>query len=238
MNDSTRKVVVITGATGNLGSATADVFLKSDARLVLVDRLVERLRIHYTLLVDSPDHFLAGECDVANYESVVGMVQRTLERFGRIDVLVNSVGGYRGGKRVDESDLKEWDFLLETNFRTALHCCRAVAPHFIQQRSGRIINIAGRAALSGSGHYGAYCVSKAAVLRLTESLSDELKEFGINVNCVLPGTIDTPQNRKAMPEADFSRWVLASSIAEVIGFLASDAACAVTGAAIPVYGRS
>lgn len=171
MNDPSRKVVVITGATGNLGRATADLFLKSDARLVLVDRLTERLQSHYPLLIESPDHLLVSECDIANSESVVTMVQRSVDRFGRIDVLVNTVGGYRGGKRVDESDLKDWDFLMDINLRTTLHCCRAVAPHFIQQRSGHIVNVAGRAALVGSGLYGAYCVSKAAVLRLTERRS-------------------------------------------------------------------
>ena len=114
----------------------------------------------------------------------------------------------------------------------------AVAPWLVQQGSGRIINVAARAALSGVPTLGAYCASKSAVIRLTETLAGELKDHGISVNCVLPGTIDTPQNRKDMPRADFSKWVAPRAIADAILFLASDAARAVTGAALPVYGRS
>ena len=237
MNECPQKIVLITGATGNLGIVTAEAFHRMGTRTVLVDRSTERLRHHFPTLVDSADHWLAGEVDAANTESVNEMVQRAIQRFGRIDVLVNTVGGYRGGKRVDQDNLADWDFLLNINLRTALTCCRAVVPHQIRQGSGRIINIASRAALAGSGLYGAYRVSKSGVLRLTESLAEELKELGINVNCVLPGTIDTPQNRAAMPESDFSKWVPASAIADVITFLASDAARAITGAAIPVLGR-
>lgn len=236
MNDWCAKVVMITGATGNLGKATAEVFHRLGAKTVLVDRLSERLERHFPHLVDSVDHRLVGNVDVANAESVGNVVEESLRRFGRIDVLVNTVGGFRGGNRVDQSDLADWDFLFDINLRTALTCSRAVIPHQIRQRSGSIVNIASRAALVGSGNYGAYSASKAAVLRLTESLSEELKEFGVNVNCVLPGTIDTPQNRAAMPNEDVTKWVSASAVAEVIAFLASDAASAVTGAALPVFG--
>jgi NAD(P)-dependent dehydrogenase (short-subunit alcohol dehydrogenase family) len=111
-------------------------------------------------------------------------------------------------------------------------------PHMLAQGYGKIVNVGARAALGGGKNMGAYSVSKTAVVRLTETLSDELKGSGINVNCVLPGTIDTPANREAMPRADFSRWVPPDALADVIVFLASDAARAVHGAAVPVYGLS
>ncbi len=237
MNEWLDKIVVITGATGNLGKATAEVFHSLRAKTVLVDRSSERLMRHFPTLVESPNHWLAGDVDASNAESVDNMIQRAIGRFGRIDALVNTIGGFRGGQRVDQGDIADWDFLMDINLRTALTCCRAVVPHQMRQKSGSIVNVASRAAIAGNGMYGAYCASKSAVLRLTESLAEELKEFGINVNCVLPGMIDTPQNRTAMPGSDYSKWVSASAVADVIAFLTSHAAIAVTGAAIPVYGR-
>jgi NAD(P)-dependent dehydrogenase (short-subunit alcohol dehydrogenase family) len=128
--------------------------------------------------------------------------------------------------------------MFSINLHTALNSCRAVVPHLLRQGGGRIVNVAARAALAGVPTLAAYCASKSALVRLSESLAAELKDQGITVNCVLPGTIDTPQNRRDMPGADFSKWVAPEAIADVILFLASDAARAVSGASIPVYGRS
>jgi NAD(P)-dependent dehydrogenase (short-subunit alcohol dehydrogenase family) len=190
------------------------------------------------ILTDSPQHLLLGSVDATDAESVAGAVEQALERFGRIDVLANTVGGYRAGTPVHETPLETWDFMLDLNARTAFVASRAVVPCMLEQRFGKIVHVAARAALKGSAKASAYSVSKSAVVRLVESLAAELRYDGINVNCVLPGTIDTPQNRKAMPKADHSRWVAPEAIADVILFLASDAADAVNGAAIPVYGRS
>src|SRR5262249_16477808 len=140
-------------------------------------------------------------------------------------------------KSVHEASLDDWDFLFEANLRTTLVACRAVASRMIQQRFGRIINVASRDALKGSAGYAAYSASKSAVIRLTESLADELKAFDITFNCILPSTIDTPQNRVAIPKADFTKWVDPAALADVILFLGSDAGRAVTGAALPVYGK-
>jgi len=128
--------------------------------------------------------------------------------------------------------------MFKINLHTTLNACRAVTPELLRNGRGRIVNVAARAALTGVPTLGAYCASKSAVIRLTESLAGELKDHGITVNCVLPGTIDTPQNRKDMPQADFSKWVAPTAIADAILFLASDGARAVTGASLPVYGRS
>jgi NAD(P)-dependent dehydrogenase (short-subunit alcohol dehydrogenase family) len=164
------------------------------------------------------------------------MVEEAVKRLGRIDVLVNAAGGWRGGKPAHETPLEVWDLMLDLNARTAFVASRAVIPVMLQQGSGRIVNVASRAALQGGRRSAAYSASKAAVVRLTESMDAELKGQGINVNCILPSTIDTPQNRAAMPKADTSRWVEPEALADVILFLASDAARAVHGAAIPVYG--
>jgi NAD(P)-dependent dehydrogenase (short-subunit alcohol dehydrogenase family) len=231
------KVAIITGAVGNLGMATARLFQHAGAKTVLVDRSQDRIREAFKDMADSENHLLAGGIDLSNGESLAKLVEQTLARFGRVDVLVNTVGGYRGGKPVHDADLADWDFLFNVNLRTTLLCCRSVVPHMLKQGSGKIINVASRDGLRGSAGYAAYSASKSAVLRLTESLADELKGFNINVNCIMPGTIDTPQNRAAIPNADFSKWVAPDAIASVIAFLASDASRAINGAALPVYGK-
>ncbi len=231
------QVVIITGAVGNLGQATARAFRQAGAKTALVDRSPDRVRDVFKDLAGSKDHLLAGGIDLADPGSLGKLMEQVLARFGRVDVLVNTVGGYRGGKPVQEADLADWDFLFNINVRTTLLCCRAVVPQMLKQQRGKIINVASRDGLNGSAGYAAYSASKSAVLRLTESLSNELKASNINVNCIMPGTIDTPQNRTAVPNGDFSKWVAPDAIADVLVFLASDAARSITGAAVPVYGK-
>jgi len=237
MFDFSDRVVMVTGSAGNLGSAVAQAFQAAGAKLVLVDRAADRLPRLFPDLVDSPNHFLATSVDLTDAEAVETMVDKTVKRFGRVDVLVNTVGGYRAGTPVHETPFETWDFMLNLNARTVFIASRAVIPHMLQQGSGRVVNVAARAALKGGAKMAAYSVSKSAVVRPTESMAAELKKEGLNVNCVLPGTIDTPQNRQAMPKADHSHWVKPEAIADVILFLASHAARAVQGAAIPVYGK-
>lgn len=237
MFDFSDRVVMVTGAAGNLGSAVAQAFQAAGAKLVLVDRAADRLQRLFPDLVDSPNYFLATSVDMTDADAVEAMVDEAIKRFGRVDVLANTVGGFRAGTPVHETSFETWDFLLNLNARTVFTASRAIIPHMLRERSGRIVNVAARAALKGGARMAAYSVSKSSVVRLTESMAAELKKDGINVNCVLPGTIDTPQNRKAMPNANHSRWVKPEAIADVILFLASDAAGAVQGAAIPVYGK-
>jgi NAD(P)-dependent dehydrogenase (short-subunit alcohol dehydrogenase family) len=236
MLDFADRVVIVTGAAGNLGGAVARAFQSAGAKLVLVDRRPGRLRRLFPEWASSPDHYLATSVDLGDEAAVADMVAGTLERFGRIDVLVNAAGGYRGGTPVHETPLETWDLMLGLNARTVFIASRAVIPAMLAQGAGKIVNVGARAARSGTAKLAAYSASKSAVVRLTESLSAELKRSGINVNCVLPGTIDTPQNREAMPKADTSRWVPAEALADVVLFLASDGARAVHGAAVPVYG--
>jgi NAD(P)-dependent dehydrogenase (short-subunit alcohol dehydrogenase family) len=237
MFDLNDKIVIVTGAAGNLGQAVARAFQAAGSRLVLVDRRSDRLPALFPELIDSKDHMLVNDVDATESTAVEAMVADTAKRFGRIDVLVNTVGGYLAGTRVHETSLESWDGSLNLNARTAFIVSRAVIPVMLEQQSGRIIHVAARTGLAGSSRQLVHSVAKGAVIRLTETLSEELKRSGINVNCVLPGTIDTPQNRASMPKAKFDRWVKPEAIADVFTFLASDAARAITGAAIPVYGK-
>jgi NAD(P)-dependent dehydrogenase (short-subunit alcohol dehydrogenase family) len=232
------KVVMITGAAGNLGQAVTRIVQELGGKTLLVERSREHLEKAFGDLASSKKHWLADDTDLTDPASTQRMVDEAHGRFGRIDGLVNTVGAFRGGKPVHEGDLGDWDFLYDVNVRTALNACRAVVPHMLKSGQGRIIAIASRNAFQGSPKYAAYSAAKAAVLRLTESLSGELKHGGITANCIVPGTIDTPQNRSSMPNADHSTWVAPEQIANVIAFLLSTEAGAVTGAAIPVYGRT
>jgi len=238
MFDLTNHVVLVAGASGNLGQAVTRAFYQAGANLVLLDHSPDRLSHTFPELVDSSGHLLIGSVDAARPESVEPALHHAIERWGRIDVLANTVGGYRAGLPVYETLLDTWDFMLSLNARTALVLSRAVVPHMLAQGSGKIVHVAARAALAGSARAAAYSASKAALVRLVESLAAELRQHNINVNCVLPGTIDTLQNRESMPKADHSRWVAPEAIADVILFLASYAARAVNGAAVPVYGQS
>lgn len=232
------QVVMVTGATGNLGSAVTKAFAEAGAHIVALDRDPDKQASMHPGLAQSERHWLAGPVDLTAAEEVQAVVGQAAARFGRIDVLVNTVGGFRAGKRVPETAVETWDLMMELNAKTTFLVCQAVVPHMVERKRGKIINVAARAGLEGGAKMSAYAASKSAVMRLTETLAAELRREGINANCILPGTIDTPENREAMPDADASRWVTPESLAEVILFLASDAARDVHGAALPVYGRS
>jgi NAD(P)-dependent dehydrogenase (short-subunit alcohol dehydrogenase family) len=237
MSEFEGKVVMVTGAAGNLGAAVAASFAALGARLALLDHSAERLaRTRDDLDLPSPTLLLPT--DLTSPDSVASAVDRTVAQFERVDVLANIAGGFTMGPALHETDDEDWDLMMRLNARSVFNTCRAIVPHMLRQGAGRIINVSARAALEGKARMGPYCASKAAVLTLTESLAAEHRLDGINVNCILPGTIDTPQNRAAMPDADFSRWVPPAALADVVVFLASEASRAVTGAAIPVYGRS
>jgi NAD(P)-dependent dehydrogenase (short-subunit alcohol dehydrogenase family) len=238
MPKSSNPVVVVTGAAGNLGVAVANTFLEQKARVVLVDRSTDRLARLFPSLVGSSDHILANSIDITDAAAVQRTVDLVHESLGGIDTLVNTAGGFRAGKRLEELTDEDWHFLFDLNSRSVFNTCRAVIPVMRSQGSGRIISVASRAALQGDAGASIYSASKSAVVSLTESMAAELQESGITANCVLPGLIDTPANRSAMPNADFSRWVSPESIAGVIAFLASNAARDITGASIPIYGRS
>lgn len=227
-------VAVVSGASGNLGAVVARRLLDAGAFVALPDRKPERLKGEFPEI--GTGVVLAERCEITEPDSVVRFVAAAEERFGRIDLLVNAAGGFRYAPIAGEGALADWDQLMELNARSAFLLCRAVAPGMARRGAGAIVNVGSRAGLAGAAGTAAYAASKAAVLRLTEALSAEVKASGVRVNCVLPGTLDTPQNRQAMPGADVSQWVDPQALAEVILFLLSDGARAVHGVALPVYG--
>ena len=226
----TDKTVMVTGASGNLGRAVAQAFAERGARLVLLDLKKNNVEESETRL------FL--ETNLFDPDSVDAVVAKAAERFGRIEVLCNIAGGFRMGSPVHETSDGDWDFLFDVNARSVLYTARAVVPRMLKAGGGKIVNIGAFAAHRGAADMGAYIASKSAVIRLTESMALELRDKNINVNCVLPTIIDTPENRAAMPDADPRRWVAPKDLAAVIVFLASDAARAIHGAALPVAGLS
>lgn len=238
MTDFTDQVVMVTGASGNLGAAVVNAFAAAGASLIVPDRSPDRIAKLFPDLADADRHYLAPSIEITDHDSVKGLVRESLSRLGRIDVLVNTAGGYKAGAPPHETSLETWDFMLNLNARATYLVSQAAVPAMLDQQRGRIINTAARSALGAGANEVAYAASKSAVARLTESFSAAYKTQGINVNAILPGTIDTPQNREAMPKADTSRWVSPASIAEVVIFLASEAAAPIHGALIPVYGLS
>jgi NAD(P)-dependent dehydrogenase (short-subunit alcohol dehydrogenase family) len=227
------QTVMITGAAGNLGQAVSAAFAATGANLVLLDLNEDALA-----KVSTAGDALRRRVDLGDPASIAGAVEAAVARFGRIDALCNLAGGFHMGEKVHEIPADKWDFMMELNAGSVLRMCHAVVPHMLQAGGGRIVNIGAFSALSGKAEMAAYVASKSAVIRLTESMAAELRTAHINVNCVLPSIIDTPQNRAAMPKADFSRWVAPDALADVLLFLCSPAARAIHGAAIPVVGLS
>jgi len=227
------QVVVITGGRGNLGRAVARAFAAAGSRVAVIDHGA----VPEGDAAKASDRYLpVGGIDLTQSAHAEHAMQAILSKFGRIDVLVNIAGGFRW-QTLAEGDISGWDQMYDINLKTAVTASKAALAGILKSDSGRIINIGAGAAAKAAAGMGAYAASKSGVLRLTESLSEEVKDRGVTVNAVLPGIIDTPQNRKEMPQADTSRWVPPEAIADVVVFLASAGARAITGAAIPVFGR-
>ncbi len=229
------KVVLVTGGSGGLGVDVGQAFLKAGASLVLTYYSDNSLPLLQKMCGQSKNVFLLRG-DFKKEDDAKILVSEVLKRFGRIDVLANVIGGYIAGKPVTEIDEKEWDEMMDLNLKTAFLLSKHVAAQMVKQSGGKIIHVAARPGLKGTGFDAAYVASKSGVIRLVESLSEEVKSKGVNVNCILPSIIDTQENRIAMPGADYAKWVKPVDIANVILFLASDDARPITGASIPVYG--
>ena len=222
MSEFKDKNIVVTGAAGTLGSAVAAAFHDAGARVTGID------------IVESDAPWRTTKADLID----PGTASAAFAEFGTIDVLANIAGGFTMGDAVADTSDATWDFMMNLNARTVFNAARAVVPGMKAAGGGKIINISARGGLRGTAAMGAYIASKAVVQRLTETLADELKDDGINVNCILPSIIDTPQNRRDMPKARFDRWVPPEDIAAVVAFLASNAARSIHGASIPVEGLS
>jgi NAD(P)-dependent dehydrogenase (short-subunit alcohol dehydrogenase family) len=229
------QTVIITGAAGNLGQAVAARFAAEGANLALLD--LNQAALDKVPTTGAGD-VLRQIADLSDTVSVSAAIGAVIARFGRIDALCNIAGGFHMGEKVHEMPADRWDFMMELNAGSVLRMAQAVVPHMLKAGGGKIVNIGANSALSGKAEMGAYVASKSAVIRLTETMAAELRRHNINVNCVLPSVIDTPQNRAAMPKADPRKWVEPAALADVLLFLCSPAARAIHGAAIPVVGLS
>ena len=231
---ATPSTVVITGAAGNLGRAVAQAFAAQGANLVLVD--LHRDTLEKAFGGEAAQRLFAP-ANLLDPADAAKVVDAAVQRFGRVDALCNLAGGFRMGERAHETTRETWNLLFDLNVGTLMNMAHAAVPAMLRAGRGKIVNVGAYSAQKGAAQMGSYIAAKSAVIRLTETMAAELREQGINVNCVLPTIIDTPQNRADMPDADFTRWVQPREIAEVIAFLLGAQAQAVTGASIPVNGR-
>jgi NAD(P)-dependent dehydrogenase (short-subunit alcohol dehydrogenase family) len=234
--DITNQVVMITGSTGNLGSSVVRAFYRAGANLALIDHSADSLLKTFPELKDDDKVLFLPSVDVTDDEKVADAVVRTIDRFGRIDILVNTVGGYLSEGLLHETSLKAWRFMFDLNATSVFVMCRNVIPHMIEQKSGRIISIAAGPGREGRAKMSAYAASKGAVIRLTETMAAELKEFGVRVNCFVPTIIDSPENRADFPKADYAKWLKPEAFADAILLLVSDEGSAINAATIPVTG--
>jgi NAD(P)-dependent dehydrogenase (short-subunit alcohol dehydrogenase family) len=231
-------VILITGATGALGSVVVQEFAQTEAQLALTSRTESGLAelARRADLLEKEVFFQAA--DLTDAEQVDELIQGIVSRFGRLDILLNTVGGWRGGNPVEATPLEDWNLMLAMNLQTAFLLSRAVLPYMLREEWGRIIHVSSRSALKPRGSIVGYAVSKMGVITLTEAIAAEVKGSGVTANVILPSTIDTQDNRRAMPKADHSKWVPPEHIAHTMHFLCTDAAAEINGARIPVYGAA
>lgn len=229
----TDKVTIISGATGGLGQVVSQIFFEGGAKVVLVGSRQQGLKA----LVDdlgAGDRILPVVANLADPGEAQTVVDTTLSRFGQVDILLNLAGGFSGGKPVSEGQVEELQKMLAINLYTAYNLSRAAVRPMLAQNWGRIVNVGSRDALHGRANFSAYSISKAAVLRLTEAMAEEVKGHNIAVNAIIPGAIDTDANRQATPHADTRKWIKPTTIAATLLFLVQEK-MAINGAAIPLY---
>lgn len=237
MGDVAGRTILISGATGNLGAAAVAVARGGGARVAALGRSLATLEERFPDARTDASMLLIGGVDLEDARAVESAVAETVSRFGRLDAVLNTVGGF-AAKPVAEDDFGTWARLEALNVRTAFNLTRAaLAAMRDHDGGGAIIHVGAMAALKAPAGLSAYAASKAAVMRLVEATAEEARPYGITVNAVLPGIIDTPENRAAMPRADTAQWVTPGAIAEAMVLLASSGARAITGALIPVTGR-
>jgi NAD(P)-dependent dehydrogenase (short-subunit alcohol dehydrogenase family) len=231
--DFTNKVALVTGGTGALGSTITRSFVACKANVIstyLLDKKVDQPESHG----ESRVHLIRA--DVTKEEDVKKLISTILRDYSKIDILVNTVGGYIGGKSVAELEESEWDLMMNINLKSAYLLSKHVIPTMVAAKNGKIIHISSKTGLKAAGYDSAYAASKAGLVRFVDSLAQEVKEFSVNVNCIMPSIIDTKANRAAMPTADFGKWLKPLDLANVVLFLCSEDAKVITGAAISTCG--
>ena len=223
------KVVLVTGANGGLGTHVTQAFLDAGAQVVGTSRKIQQSDF-------ASPNFVAMPADISSLPEATVLLNAVVARFARLDVLAHTVGGFAGGRPVAETEDATFRQMFDVNLNSFFHIVRASIPALRRSGNGRIIAIGSRAAVDPPRSVGAYSASKAAMVSLVKTLAAENRDSAVTANAILPGTMDTPGNRKAMPDADFSKWVQPKSIASLILWLASEAGKDVNGATIPVYG--
>lgn len=232
------RVVLVAGGTGGLGRAVSLAFLKEGAQVVVTYRKQEEFDILRNAAAAHGSRLEGHRIDVTDETAVSQLIEKVLAQHGRVDALVNTVGGYAGGVKLWELETKVFDQMLTLNLRSGYALSRAAIRLMLKQGRGAIVNVAAKAAFDHPAGAAAYAASKAAAVALLDALATEVKGTGVRVNSILPSIIDTEPNRQAMPKADFAKWPKPEDIARVILFLCSDDAKVVHGAAVPVYGDS
>ena len=223
------KVVLVTGANGGLGTSVTQAFLDAGATVVGTSRKIQESEFRSS-------NFVAIAAELSKWESATSLVEQIVARFGKLDVLAHTVGGFAGGQSVAETDEETFQAMIDINLNSTFQILRATIPVVRKTGAGRIVAIGSRAALEPGANVGAYGASKAAMVSLIRTVAAENKDAGMTANAILPGTMDTPSNRAAMPKADFSKWVRTETVAGLVLWLARDAGKDVNGAVIPVYG--
>lgn len=223
------KIVLVTGANGGLGTYVTKAFLEAGATVVGSSRKIQQSDFNHP-------NFSAIPAEIKTHAGAGALVEQVVARFGRLDVLAHTVGGFAGGASIADTDDATFQLMFDLNLNATFHLLRAAIPELRKSGSGRIIAIGSRAAMDPGAGVGAYSASKAAMVSLIRTAAAENKDAGITANAILPGTMDTPANRKAMPNADFSKWVQPATVASLMLWLAGDAGKDVNGAVIPVYG--
>jgi NAD(P)-dependent dehydrogenase (short-subunit alcohol dehydrogenase family) len=232
------KIALVAGGTGGLGRAVSLAFLEQGSKVAATYRRKEEWDALEEAAGASKERLEGHAVDVTDEAAVTELIERLLKKHGRLDALINTVGGYAGGVKLWELDTRVFDQMLALNVRSGFVLSRAVVPGMLKQGHGSIVNVASTAAFDHAAGAAAYAASKAAAVAMMDSLAADLKGTGVRVNSILPSIIDTETNRKAMPKADFTKWPKPEEIARVILFLCSDDAKVVHGAALPVYGDS
>jgi NAD(P)-dependent dehydrogenase (short-subunit alcohol dehydrogenase family) len=232
------KVALVAGGTGALGRAVATAFAREGARIIVTYRHQQEFDTFISQSKSSGYEAAGVMVDATDSAGVSRMVEDILAKHGALDILVNTIGAYHGGKRIWEEEPSAYEQMMSLNLKAGFALARAVIPAMIRQNRGWIVNVASRAAYGTSPGAALYAASKAGALALFDSLAEEVKPYPISVNSVVPSIFDTPANRQAMPKADYANWPKPEEIADVILFLCSPQARIVHGAAIPVYGRT
>jgi NAD(P)-dependent dehydrogenase (short-subunit alcohol dehydrogenase family) len=243
-HDFSNKVIIITGGTGALGRVLIKSFLNGHPRTIVTtyrsEKEMQELKANLSNSSDqSPKNSTTLEfikIDVTKDDEIKKLISNIFEKYGQIHILVNVVGGYIGGKNITELDELDWDKMMDINLKTAFLISRHVIPIMITNRYGKLVHVSSRTGIRAEGNDSAYAASKSGLIRFVESVSQEVKKSNININCILPTIIDTEANRRAMPNADFTRWINPGDLSNVILFLCSDDSKIINGSAIPTYG--